>query len=70
MLTFRKAVKLLFPGDMVYSLTESGGVEPTTVLEVCDGWLETNIGILDYDDHGHTWWLTPKVANENCKSCS
>lgn len=65
MLTYRTAVKLLQPGDTVYSLSESGGVEPAEVLEVCDGWLETSIGILDFDDHGCTWWLTRKVAIEN-----
>lgn len=63
MLTYRDAAKLLPPGDVVYSLTELG-VEPATVLEVCDGWLETNVGILDFDDHGCTWWLTERVAVE------
>lgn len=65
MLTYRTAVKLLPPGDTVYSLSELGGVEPAEVLEVCDGWLETSVGILDFDDHGCTWWLTRKVAMEN-----
>lgn len=65
MLTYRKAVELLPPGDTVYSLNVSGGIEPATVLEVCDGKLETNVGILDFDDHGCTWWLTKRVAMEN-----
>lgn len=64
-LTYRKAAKLLPPGDIVYSLAGSGGIEPATVLEVCDGWLETSVGILDFDDHGCTWWLTETVAAEN-----
>ena len=63
-LTYRNARDLLPPGDTVYSLSKSGGVEPATVLEVCDGWLETSVGILDFDDHGVTWWLTKKVAEE------
>lgn len=44
-----------------------GGVVPATVLEVCDGWLETDIGILDFEDHGYTWWLTQTVAMENVR---
>ena len=62
MLSYRNAVKLLPPGDIVYSLSESRGVEQATVMEVCDGWLETSIGILDFDDHGTTWWLTRTEA--------
>ena len=63
-LTYRNALDLLPPGDTVYSLHESGGIEPATVLEVCDGWLETSVGILDFEDHGVTWWLTKRVAEE------
>ena len=63
-LTFRNARDLLPPGDTVYSLSESGGIEPATVLKVCDGWLETSVGILDFDDHGTAWWLTKRVAEE------
>lgn len=67
MLTYRNAVKLLPPGDTVWSLSESGGVESVEVLEVCDGWLETSAGILDFEDHGCTWWLTRRVAMEHIK---
>ena len=64
-LTYRNALYLLPPGDTVYSLSElGGGIEPATVLEVRDGWLETSVGILDFDDHGVTWWLTKRVAEE------
>ena len=65
MITYRKAVQLLTHGDVVFSLDELRGGAPVTVLEVCDGWLETDIGILDFDDHGCTWWLTERVAMEN-----
>lgn len=65
MLTFAKAQELLPPGDTVYTLTATGGVAGATVLEVCDGWLETSIGILDFEEHGSTWWLTERVAKEN-----
>lgn len=64
MITHRKAVELLPPGDVVYSLTEAGGVAPVRVLEVCDGWLETDAGILDFEDHGCTWWLTETIAKQ------
>ena len=68
MITYRKAVQLLTPGDVVFSLDElRGGVAPVTVLEVCDGWLETDIGILDFDDHSCTWWFTERVAMENVR---
>lgn len=67
MITYGKAYKILCPGDVVFSLDELLGVTPVTVLEVCDGWLETDIGILDFEDHGYTWWLTKKVAMENVR---
>lgn len=49
----------------VYPDTCGGGVAATRVLEVCEGWLETDAGILDFDDHGISWWLTKIVAEEN-----
>ena len=64
MLTYEKARELLPPGDTVWYLTAAGGVAPAVVQEVCDGWLETDAGILDFDDHGSTWWLTEIVAKE------
>lgn len=63
MITYRKANDLLSPGDVVYT-TINGGVIPAVVLEICDGWLETEIGILDFEDHSCTWWLTKKVAED------
>lgn len=65
MLTYREAKKLLPTGDTVWYLTASGGVAPAIVEEVCDGWLETSKGILNFDEHGSTWWLTEHVAKEN-----
>lgn len=64
-LTKGKLAPLLPPGDVVYCLTPAGGVAAARVLEVCDGWLETETGILDFDDHGISWWLTKTVAEEN-----
>lgn len=57
MLTYRKAKKLLSPGDTVYSVGAYGGIVEAKVLEICVDWLETDFGILDYDDHGTLWWL-------------
>ena len=63
MLTCKKAREILQPGEDVYTLSAAGGgVAPAKVLEICDGWLETDAGILDLDDHGRTWWLTNVVA--------
>ena len=64
-LTRQVLLPLLPPGDVVYVLTPAGGVAATLVLEVCDGWLKTDAGILDFDDHRVSWWLTKTVAEEN-----
>ena len=45
---------------MVYTIGFYGGVQEAKVLEICDGWLETDMGILDFDDHGTAWWLHEK----------
>lgn len=63
MVTYRKCQYLLRPGDYVYTIYNNVVVE-AIVLEICDGWLETDFGILDFDDHGCLWWLTLKVAKE------
>lgn len=64
MMTYRRAGKLLTLGDIVYSLDGLGDIRDAIVQEICPGWLETTVGILDFDDHGCTWWLTRKVAAE------
>lgn len=61
-LTYNIARKLLPPGDRVYFLDDQGGIQEAVVLEVCDGWLETSVGILDFEDHRCNWWLTRKCA--------
>ena len=63
MITTKQAKKLLQPGSIVFSKLNSEIVE-CTVLEICDGWLETDFEILDFEDHGITWYLTKKVAEE------
>jgi hypothetical protein len=65
MVGYRKVKKILEPGETVYSTGPYGGIVEAKVLEICDGWLETDFGILDFDDHGTTWWFTLKVAKEN-----
>lgn len=62
-LTHKTALQLLPPGDVVYTLTAAGGVAEVRVLEVCDGWLETDHGMLDFDDHTRLWWLTGHEAS-------
>lgn len=64
MITYRKCRNLLRQDDYVYTIGPYGGVVEAKVLEICDGWLEIDFGILDFDDHGCTWWLTEKVAKE------
>lgn len=64
MVTYRKCRNLLRPGEYVYTMGPYGGVVEAKVLEICDGWLETDFGILDFDDHGCTWWFTLSVAKE------
>lgn len=68
MIGYRKAKKLLQPGDLVYTLDDHDTIHPAKIAEICDGWLETDIGILDFDDHGITWWLTQRVAMENANN--
>lgn len=68
MITYRKAKKLLNPGDIIYSIGAYGGVVKATIWEICDGWLETDFGIMDFDDHRTTWWLTERCAVEICES--
>lgn len=64
MVTYRKIKKLLRPGEFVYTIGPYGGIVEAKVLEICDGWLKTDFGILDFDDHGLMWWLTLIVAKE------
>lgn len=63
MITYQKANDLLSPGHVVYTKI-NGEVIPVVVLEICDGWIETEIGILDFEDHSCAWWLTKKVAED------
>ena len=64
MVTYRKCRNLLRPGDYVYTIDHSRRLVEAKVLEICDGWLETDFGMLDFDDHGCTWWFTLSVAKE------
>lgn len=41
--------------------------EKGNISATAGGWLETDFGILDFDDHGCTWWLTERVALENVR---
>lgn len=58
MISYAKAKKLLPPGDVVYIENEDGSMTEATVLEVCCLHLRTNVGPLDFQDHGILWYLT------------
>lgn len=62
MISYAKAKKLLPPGDVVYIENEDGSMTEATVLEVCRLHLRTNVGPLEFEDHGILWWLTPHGA--------
>ena len=65
-LTFRTARKILTVGDAVFVLL-CGRCETAEILEICDGWLETTIGVLDFEEVGYNWFLTETVAKEKVK---
>lgn len=65
MVTYRKCRSLLIPGEYVYTISHHGGIVEAKVLDIFDGWLETDFGILDFDDHAYTWWFTLKAAKED-----
>lgn len=58
MISYAKAKELLPPGDVVYIENEDGSMTEVTVLEVCSLHLRTNVGPLDFQDHGSLWYLT------------
>lgn len=68
MITLEKARKLIRIGDKVF--IHDGGVVPCTVERVGFTYLSTNLGWLDYEEHGVTWWLTEKIAKEKWEECT
>lgn len=64
-LTYRKAKQLLGSGDQVYIIAD-GRVEQQKIIRIHRDSLLVQDGYLYFDDHGQTWWLTRKVAQENC----
>lgn len=64
MITYAQAKKLLHIGDIVFAMPDYHSIVPARVAEIQDGWLETDIGVLDFEDHRYTWWLTERVAME------
>lgn len=63
MITQQQARKYLEPGDVVY-LARGGGIARAWIRKVGTQFLDTDRGILEYEDHGYTWWLTKRVARE------
>ena len=64
MVTYKECRKLLKPLESVFTIDHQRDVVETVVLKIHDGWLETDFGILDFDDHGTTWRFTSLVAKE------
>lgn len=63
MITAAKAKALLKPGDCVY-IIENRTVQTETIKAIFADSLRTTNGFLYFDEHGHNWWLTKKVAAE------
>lgn len=64
MITYRKAKQLLSPGDVVYT-TNGKQIVPTQIRRIGGEYLDTDVDVLYFEDHGDLWWLTEKVAKEN-----
>ena len=64
MITQRQAEEYLRPGDEVFTV-KPGALLRTKALQVGRGRLHTTAGILEFEDHGFTWFLTERAAREN-----
>ena len=53
----------MHPG-MWSTLHGGGGIVRAWIRKVGTQFLDTDRGILEYEDHGYTWWLTKRVARE------
>lgn len=63
-ITYRQAHKYLQPGDVAYT-TNGKQIVPAQILRVGYQYLDTDVDVLYFEDHGDLWWLTEKVAKEN-----
>ena len=65
-ITYRQARKYLQPGDVVYT-TNGKQIVPARICQIGGEYLDTDVDVLYFEDHGTLWWLTEKVAKENMK---
>lgn len=63
MITYRKAKQLLAPGDVVYA-TNGKQIVPAQIRKIGVEYLDTDVDVLYFEDHGILWWLTKRVAKE------
>ena len=63
MITYAKAKKLIATGDFVYVLYR-GKVIEDSVLKVVSDAVMTDVDELFFEEHGYTWFLTKRVADE------
>lgn len=61
MITYKKAVALIIPGDIVYSV-ENGKITEHKVKRIHADSLCVEDGFLYFDEHGYSWWLTKEGA--------
>lgn len=66
MITYAKAKEIIFPGDSVYIISD-GEVVGQEVISINADSLHVKDGWLDFCEHGQTWWLTKRVATDNCE---
>lgn len=61
MITYRKAVKLIAPGDVIYTTNGSRVIE-CVVEAIHRDSVVTDQDVFFFDEHGYTWWLTEKAV--------
>ena len=64
-ISYRQARKYLSLGDVVYT-TNGKQIVPAQICRIALEYLDTDVDILYFEDHGTLWWLTEKVAKERC----
>ena len=65
-ITYRQARKYLQPGDVVYT-TNGKRIVPAQISRIGGEYMDTDVDVLYFEDHGNLWWLTEKVAKEKVK---
>lgn len=68
MLTYKKARKLLDPGDIVYTV-QGGRVVEHIVRKLYADSLDTDEDVFFYDEVGKLWFLTRRSALDCAMTC-